>query len=67
MRRPKDGFSLLELMIALGVAAVIAMYALPAYRTHIAKGHRLDAAAALLHAVQYVETARLTRTSNATT
>jgi type IV pilus assembly protein PilE len=59
----KTGFSLLELMIALGVAAIIAMFAIPAYRAHIAKAHRLDAAAALMRAVQYVETARLAQTS----
>jgi type IV pilus assembly protein PilE len=59
----KTGFSLLELMIALGVAAIIAMFALPAYRAHTARAHRLDAAAALMRAVQYVETSRLAQTS----
>jgi type IV pilus assembly protein PilE len=57
------GFSLLELMIALGVAAVIAMFAIPAYRVHVAKAHRLDAVAALMRAVQFVETARLAQKS----
>lgn|GEM_PF-517224 len=60
--RIDDGFSLLELMIALGVAAIIATFALPAYRTHVAKTHRLDAAAALQRAVQFIETARLAQT-----
>jgi type IV pilus assembly protein PilE len=55
------GFSLLELMIALGVAAIVAMFAIPSYRMHVAKAHRLDAVAALMRAVQFVETARLTR------
>jgi type IV pilus assembly protein PilE len=57
-------FSLLELMIALGVAAIIAMFAIPAYRTQVAKSHRLDAISALLRAVQFVETARLAQTAN---
>ncbi|KND59662.1 Type IV pilus biogeneis protein PilE [Candidatus Burkholderia verschuerenii] len=63
MKRIGQGFSLLELMIALGVAAIIATYAIPAYRAHVAKAHRLDAAAALMRAVQFVETARLTQTA----
>jgi type IV pilus assembly protein PilE len=49
------GFTLLELMIALGVIAVIATFAAPSYRLHVAKGHRMDAAAALYRAAQYVE------------
>ncbi|MDR5834758.1 type IV pilin protein [Caballeronia sp. LZ034LL] len=52
-------FSLLELMIALAVAAVMAAFAVPAYRTHVTKAHRVDAATAALKAVQFVETARL--------
>ncbi|WP_321796246.1 type IV pilin protein [Caballeronia sp. J97] len=55
----EKGFSLLELMIALGVAAIIATFAVPAYRTHVVKAHRLDAASALMRAVQFVETTRL--------
>jgi prepilin-type N-terminal cleavage/methylation domain-containing protein len=59
----EKGFSLLELMIALGVAAIIATFAIPAYRTHVVKAHRLDAASALVRAVQFVETTRLAQTS----
>ena len=59
----EKGFSLLELMIALGVAAIIATFSIPAYRAHVVKAHRLDAASALLRAVQFVETARLAQTS----
>jgi len=55
----EKGFSLLELMIALGVAAIIATLAIPAYRTHVVKAHRLDAASALVRAVQFVETTGL--------
>lgn len=52
------GFSLLELMITLGVAAVIAMFAMPVYQQQVAKGHRLDAVAALYRAAHYVESTR---------
>jgi type IV pilus assembly protein PilE len=57
------GFSLLELMIALGVLAIITMYALPAYRQHVAKANRVDASAALMRAAQFVGTARLAQTT----
>ncbi|VXC38085.1 conserved hypothetical protein [Burkholderia sp. 8Y] len=60
--KTRAGFSLLELMIALGVAAIIATFAMPAYQSHVAKAHRLDAAAALFKAVQFVESARLFQT-----
>jgi type IV pilus assembly protein PilE len=59
------GFSLLELMIALGVAAIIATFALPAYRTHVAKARRVEAATALLRAAQFIETARMAQTADA--
>ncbi|SAK75293.1 Tfp pilus assembly protein PilE [Caballeronia pedi] len=59
----EKGFSLLELMIALAVAAIIASFAVPAYRTHVVKAHRVEAASALMRAVQFVETARLAQTS----
>jgi type IV pilus assembly protein PilE len=61
----EEGFSLLELMIALGVAAVIAMFALPSYRAHVERAHRLEATAALMRAVQFVENARLAQMSAA--
>ena len=52
------GFTLLELMITLGVAAIIATFAMPVYREQVARGHRLDAMSALYRAAQYVEGAR---------
>jgi type IV pilus assembly protein PilE len=52
------GFTLLELMITLGVAAIIATFAMPVYREQVARGHRLEAVTALYRAAQYVESAR---------
>jgi type IV pilus assembly protein PilE len=52
------GFTLLELMITLGVAAIIATFAVPVYREQMARGHRLDAVSALYRAAQYAESAR---------
>ncbi|SAL67255.1 Tfp pilus assembly protein PilE [Caballeronia arvi] len=62
-RNKERAFSLLELMIALGVVAIIAAFAIPMYRTHVVKAHRFDAVSALMRAVQFVETARLAQTS----
>ncbi|BAN24038.1 type IV pilin protein [Caballeronia insecticola] len=63
-RKRCAAFSLLELMIALGVAAIIATFAIPAYRAHVMKAHRLEAAAAVMRAVEFVETARLAQTAD---
>ena len=49
------GMTLLELMIALAVIAVLAAFAVPVYQRHLARGHRAAAVAALQRAVQYVE------------
>jgi type IV pilus assembly protein PilE len=56
MKRPRtSAFTLLELMIALAIAATLAVFAVPAYRSHIARTHRIDAASALYRAAQFVE------------
>ena len=54
MRRT-DGFTLLELMIALAISAVLVASAVPSYRSHVARTHRIDAASALYRAAQFVE------------
>ncbi|HEY4351876.1 MAG TPA: type IV pilin protein [Paraburkholderia sp.] len=50
-------FTLLELVIALAIIAVLAVFGLPSYQAQLARGHRTDAAAALYRAAQYVESA----------
>ena len=52
---PATGLSLIETMIALAVAAIIAGYAVPTYRQHLARVHRLSAALAVRQAAQYLE------------
>lgn len=54
-RRRSHGFTMLELVIALSIAAILAAYAVPSYRSHVARGYRIDAAAAVYRAAQYVE------------
>lgn len=56
MTRPYiSAFTLLELMIALAIAATLAVFAVPSYRHHVARTHRIDAASALYRAAQFVE------------
>lgn len=50
-----SAFTLLELMIALAITAALAVFAVPSYRSHVARTHRIDAASALYRAAQFVE------------
>ncbi len=52
-----QGFSLLELVVTLAIAATLAAFAIPSYRGHIARAHRTDAASALYRAAQFAESA----------
>jgi type IV pilus assembly protein PilE len=49
------GFTLVELMVALGIVAAVAAYAVPVYREHVWRGYRLVAVSAVLRAALYVE------------
>ncbi|AOK28919.1 pilus assembly protein PilE [Burkholderia singularis] len=49
------GFSLIEVIVALAIVAVLAAFAIPSYRRHVERGHRLSAVAALYRAAQYVD------------
>lgn len=57
MQARARAFTLLELMIALAIAATLVAFAVPSYRNHVARTHRIDAAAALYRAAQFVESA----------
>ncbi|MGN6318998.1 type IV pilin protein [Trinickia sp.] len=54
LERGATGFSMLELVIVLAMAAVIAAYAVPAYVSYLARGYRIDAVIALHRAAQHV-------------
>jgi len=54
-RSARYGFTLLELVVALAIVAVVAAFALPGYRMQIARGHRADAVAALYRAALFID------------
>ncbi|MFM0499463.1 type IV pilin protein [Paraburkholderia caffeinilytica] len=55
MRPHTSAFTLLELMIALAIAATLVVFAVPSYRSHVARTHRVDASSALYRAAQFIE------------
>ncbi|HEY3598609.1 MAG TPA: type IV pilin protein [Paraburkholderia sp.] len=55
MKLKTDAFTLLELVIALAIIAALATFAVPSYRGHALRANRMDAAAALYRAAQFIE------------
>jgi type IV pilus assembly protein PilE len=55
--RPDGGFTLLELLIAVAVVALLAAIALPSYQEHLRKAKRAEGKTALLKAIQLEERA----------
>jgi type IV pilus assembly protein PilE len=53
-RESSSGFSMLELVVALAMAAVLVAYAVPSYLAYAARGHRIDAVIGLHRAAQYL-------------
>ncbi len=49
------GFSLIELMIAVAVIAILSAIGYPSYMNHVRSAHRSDARAALLELAQFME------------
>jgi type IV pilus assembly protein PilE len=55
------GFSLLELLVALAIVAVLAAIAVPSYTEYIARSKRFEARAGLLEAAHWLERWRTER------
>ncbi len=54
-RRHTSGFTLIDLLIACVVLAILAAVAYPSYASHVRKAHRADAKTILLETAQYME------------
>ena len=66
--RPRSsGFSLIELMVALAVAGILAAIAYPAYTSHMQRGRRADAISALTAVMQAQERFRSNSATYAST
>ncbi|WP_234286715.1 type IV pilin protein [Halomonas sp. MCCC 1A11057] len=54
-RRGQRGFTLIELMIAVAVVAILASIAVPGYRSHVERATRTDALSGLMEAAGQLE------------
>lgn len=57
MKRKNQGFTLIELMIAVAVVGILGAIAIPSYSEYVRRGHRAEARAGLLQAAQWLERA----------
>lgn len=66
VRKKVDGFSLIELLIAIAIIGILAGIAYPSYTSYVIKTKRSDGAFGLMEAVQAMERCKSTKFSYAT-
>jgi type IV pilus assembly protein PilE len=59
MRRSSKGFTLIELMIAIAILAILVAIAFPAYQNYVRRAQRSTAKTVLLQAAQWLERYRI--------
>jgi type IV pilus assembly protein PilE len=57
MKPRATAFTLLEPVIAIAIAATLAVFVVPSYRSHVVRSYRMDAASSWYRAAQFVEAA----------
>jgi type IV pilus assembly protein PilE len=55
IRKSNAGFSLIELMVVVGIIGILASIAYPSYRDHVARAKRADAQSTLLQGAQWMQ------------
>lgn len=65
MHRKSSGFTMIELMVAVLIVAILAAIAVPSYRSHVVKGNRAAAQAFLMDIAQQQQQYLLDRRSYA--
>jgi type IV pilus assembly protein PilE len=55
VRRHSSGFTLIEIMVAVALVAILASIAIPSYSAYVVRGQRAAAKASLVQAAQFLE------------